>query len=311
VVALQRQSRSFNDVDTAHRWFGDYFPERRFGTDDDGRFHVRVSMSTTGRFSFIDSTWTAPGTATGGTHELTVISGRGRGYHVTHGPTDLDPCQPLLAPVEGLSVRWEQRRTSVVALEFTAVERIARTATGNDALQLRRTGLAANSPELADHWATVLRGIRSSLDQEPDPLATPLVANATFHLLATAFLHAFPTNWLDVCDERKGGSPVVRRAVEYMHAHAGEPITITDVANTVFISTRGLHFAFTRELGQSPAQVLRRIRLDGARADLRAAGPDATVAMVARAWGFTHPQRFADAYRRAFGERPSETLRGR
>ncbi|MDR6906577.1 AraC-like DNA-binding protein [Agromyces sp. 3263] len=308
---LEHQSRSFDDVDSAHEWFAEYFPERRFGVDQDGRFGVRVSMSTSGRFSFIDSAWTAPGTATGGTHELTVISGAGRGYRLTQGPTDLDACQPLLAPADGLAVRWEERRTSVVALEFAAVERIARAATGYDALRLRRTGLVANSPELADHWVTVLRGIRSSLAREPGLLDAPLVANATFHHLATAFLHAFPTNWLESPDERRGGSAVVRRAIEYMHAHAGEPITITDVASAVFISTRGLHFAFTRELGESPAQVLRRIRLEGARSDLRAAGADATVAKVARAWGFAHHQRFADSYRRAFGERPSETLRSR
>ena len=311
MAALEQQSRSFDDLDSAHEWFAGYFPERRFGVDRNGRFRVCVRMSTATRFSFIDSAWSAPGTATGGTHELTVISGEGRGYHLTHGPTDLDPCQSLLAPVEGLSVRWEERRTSVVALEFAAVERIARVATGHDALRLRRTGLVANSPELADHWTTVLRGIRSSLEQDPGVLDEPLVASATFHHLATAFLHAFPTNWLDAPDERRGGSAVVRRAIDYMHAHAGEAITITDVASAVFISTRGLHFAFTRELGESPAQVLRRIRLDGARADLRAAGPEATVAGIARAWGFAHAQRFADAYRRAFGERPSETLRSR
>lgn len=311
MVALEHQSRSFDDLDSAHDWFAEYFPERRFGVDDAGRFHVRVRLSTAGRFSFIDSAWTAPGTATGGTEDLTVISGEGRDYHLTHGPTDLDPCQPLLAPVEGLSVRWDERRSSVVALQFAAVERIARVATGNDGLRLRRTGLVANSPETLEEWSTVLGAVRSSLDREPDLLDAPLVANATFHRLATAFLHAFPTNWLDSADAGRGGSAVVRRAVEYMHAHAGEPITITDVASAVFISTRGLHFAFTRELGESPAQVLRRIRLEGARSDLRAAGPDATVAKVARAWGFAHHQRFADSYRRAFGERPSETLRSR
>ena len=153
--------------------------------------------------------------------------------------------------------------------------------------------------------------LRRSVDQyaAPEVLDEPLLAEATFRHLATAFLHAFPTNWLEHADGRPGGSAVVRRAVDFMHAHAGEPITITDVASAVFISTRGLHSAFTRDLGESPAQVLRRIRLDGAHADLLGAGPETTVASVARRWGFAHLQRFAEAYRHVFGENPSETLR--
>lgn len=159
------------------------------------------------------------------------------------------------------------------------------------------------------YWITLLRSVRELLDASSDVLESPLIANSTFHHLATAFLHVFPTNWQDVTAERTGGSAVVRRAVEYLHAHAGDPITITDVADAAFISTRGLHFAFTKELGESPSAYLRRLRLEGARADFLAAGPDMTVAKIARRWGFAHLQRFADAYRRAYDEKPSQTLR--
>lgn len=309
MVELQRQCRSFHDVESVQRWFGDHFPARRFRGRGDAPLIGRVVMAKADRFSFIDSRWSAPGAATGGSADLTVVASEGRGYRLSHGRAEIDPSLPLLAPAEGLTAEWEERRSSVVVLELAGVERVARAATGNEALQLRRTGLAPMSPELVTYWSTLLRSVREHLDASSDLLESPLIANSTFHHLATAFLHAFPTNWLDTTDERPGGSAVVRRAVEYMHAHAGEPITITDVAGAAFISTRGLHFAFTRELGESPGQVLRRIRLDGARADLQSAGPETTVARVARRWGFAHLQRFADAYRRAYDEKPSETLR--
>jgi AraC-like DNA-binding protein len=308
MVGLQRESRSFHDLDGVQQALGGFFPALRYGSVDRASVSVRMEVATADRFSFVDAAWDVPGAAITGSSDLTVVASGGRGYRLSHGRTEIDP-RHFLAPAEELAASWETHHASIVVLDLAAVEEIARVASGDASLRLRRTGTAPLSPELAVYWATLLRGIRSTLDASPEMLDEPLLAEATFRHLATAFLHAFPTNWLEQADGRKGGSAVVRRAVDFMHAHAGEPITISDVAAAVFISTRGLHFAFTRDLGESPAQVLRRIRLDGARADLLAAGPEATVAEVARRWGFAHLQRFAEAYRRAFGENPSETLR--
>ena len=309
MVGLQRESQSFHDLDGVEQALGGFFPALRYGDVDRASVHVRMEVATADRFSFVDSAWGMPGAAITGSADLTVVASGGDGYRLSHGRNEIDPRESFLAPAEGLSATWETHHASIVVLDLVAVEGIARAASGDASLRLRRTGTAPLSPELAVYWSTLLRGIRTTLDESPEMLDEPLIAEATFRHLATAFLHAFPTNWLEHADGRHGGSAVVRRAVDFMHAHAGEPITITDVAAAVFISTRGLHFAFTRELGESPAQVLRRIRLDGVHADLLAAGPETTVAAVARRWGFAHLQRFAEAYRRAFGENPSETLR--
>ena len=309
VVGLQRESRSFNDLDGVERALGGFFPALRYGAVDRASVRVRMEVATADRFSFVDSVWGVPGAAVTGSSDLTVVASGGRGYRLSHGPNEIDPRQSFLAPAEGLAATWETHHASIVVLDLAAVEGIARAASGDPSLRLRRTGTAPLSPELAVYWSTVLRSIRSTLDVSPDVLEEPLLAEATFRHLATAFLHAFPTNWLEHADGRPAGSAVVRRAVDFMHDHAGDRITITDVAADAFISTRGLHFAFTRDLGESPAQVLRRIRLDGAHAELLAAGPETTVASAARRWGFAHLQRFAEAYRRAFGENPSETLR--
>jgi transcriptional regulator GlxA family with amidase domain len=103
---------------------------------------------------------------------------------------------------------------------------------------------------------------------------------------------------------------VIGRALDFMHAHAAEPISITDVAAAAFVSTRWLHKAFVERLGEPPVRVLRRIRLNGVRSELLTGAPTTTsVAQVARAWGFVHLSRFAEQYFREYGERPSETLR--
>ena len=56
---------------------------------------------------------------------------------------------------------------------------------------------------------------------------------------------------------------------------------------------------------------LRQVRLDRAHQDLLAADPTAgiTVAAIARRWGFSRPDRFAAAYRTAYGRPPRHTLR--
>ena len=90
---------------------------------------------------------------------------------------------------------------------------------------------------------------------------------------------------------RADPSAVVRRATEFMRAHAGQPITMQQVAESAFVSTRGLHHAFVHELGEPPGASLRRLRLEGARADLLASDGAVTVAAVARRWGFAHASR--------------------
>jgi AraC-like DNA-binding protein len=55
---------------------------------------------------------------------------------------------------------------------------------------------------------------------------------------------------------------------------------------------------------------LRRLRLQKAHAELAAHRPDElTVTAAASQWGFLHLSRFAEQYRRLFGESPSETLK--
>ncbi|MFJ3383750.1 MULTISPECIES: helix-turn-helix domain-containing protein [unclassified Curtobacterium] len=104
----------------------------------------------------------------------------------------------------------------------------------------------------------------------------------------------------------------LRRALEFVHAHANEPIGTPEIAAAAGLSPRGLQQSLRRHLDQTPGDLLRQVRLDGAHADLRRAERDeVSVAEIARAWGFGHLGRFSAAYRSRFGELPSESLRAR
>jgi len=101
----------------------------------------------------------------------------------------------------------------------------------------------------------------------------------------------------------------VRRAIEFIHQRAAQPMTVADIAAAANTSVRSLQAGFLRFKSVSPVAYLRQVRLAGARADLIAAEASTTVAQVAKLWGFANPGAFAALYRDAFGELPSATLK--
>ena len=101
----------------------------------------------------------------------------------------------------------------------------------------------------------------------------------------------------------------VRQAEELMHAQSDDPLSILEIAQTLGVSLRSLQLAFNDVYdGLSPRAALNHIRLDKARQRLMAAKGEGQVTTVALECGFFHLSRFAGAYSRAFGERPSQTL---
>lgn len=137
-----------------------------------------------------------------------------------------------------------------------------------------------------------------------------LVMAETARETAVALLRAFPHRLLAPdLSLPQGATGRVREAIEYMHAFAHTPISTTDVAEHVGLSVRGLQQAFQRQVGTAPNTMLRGIRLDRVRDELRRAAPgELTVASVAVRWGFAHLGRFSAAYAGRFGEYPSVTL---
>ena len=108
--------------------------------------------------------------------------------------------------------------------------------------------------------------------------------------------------------ERKNAR--LRAAVEFLHEHAAEPLTVSDVARAADLSVRALQESFQRTLDRTPMNYLREVRLRRVRNDLQRADPMATsVAEIAARWGFTHMGRFSGEYLRRFGEYPRHTLR--
>jgi AraC-like DNA-binding protein len=158
----------------------------------------------------------------------------------------------------------------------------------------------------------VLQLIDDASGQEAGLLAHPLATGRLEQLLLHSLLFAQPHNYtpaLSAPSPSAGARPVAR-AVELLRSRPEHPWTVTELAAAVSLSVRSLQEGFRRSLDTTPMAYLRAVRLEKVHEELAAAEPGSpTVTEVAARWGFVHLGRFAAAYRRAYGERPSETGR--
>jgi transcriptional regulator GlxA family with amidase domain len=103
---------------------------------------------------------------------------------------------------------------------------------------------------------------------------------------------------------------VVDHAESYVRNHLGTPVPVSRLCRVVGLSERGLRNAFHSERGMSPKRFMLSVRLRSAQRALSEIDhPPTTVTGVATSCGFYELGRFAAAYREAFGEAPSQTLR--
>lgn len=101
----------------------------------------------------------------------------------------------------------------------------------------------------------------------------------------------------------------IKRARDYIHAHAHEKITLQDLSAHAGCSYRTLQTLFNKTLSMSPMAYLKSVRLEGVReALLDANSKESTVSDIAGRWGFVHMGRLAKSYKAQFGILPSETL---
>lgn len=105
----------------------------------------------------------------------------------------------------------------------------------------------------------------------------------------------------------QGSSLQIRRAQDYIHANAAEPLTISAIAAEAGCSIRTLQAGFRQHFGLTPVEYLRDLRLDLARYLLLSRPAETPVSSIAYDSGFSHLGRFSQLYRARFGELPSAT----
>lgn len=96
--------------------------------------------------------------------------------------------------------------------------------------------------------------------------------------------------------------PAVVRALRYIRTHAHHGIVVEDILREVPISRRSLEIQFRSYLGRSPAEEIRRVRLERGKELL--GRRELSITEIALACGFSNATRFGVAFRKSFGTTP-------
>ncbi len=155
---------------------------------------------------------------------------------------------------------------------------------------------------------TACSGLRGNGALSQSPLALASLGDAVTHLLLEAVPHRYS-------DQIASPAPLpaprhVKWAIDFMHAHISEPISMSDIATAAKVSVRTLQQGFRQFRMTTPMAYLHELRLTAAHQELMNADEVQSVSDIGLKWGFTHLGRFAADYRKRFGLLPSQTLRG-
>lgn len=150
-------------------------------------------------------------------------------------------------------------------------------------------------------------GLEGSAPLLQSPIAMKRMKEAMIALMLEGIPHRYS-------EELRGpvaaASPYyVKRAIEFMWAHASRPLSAAEIAAECGVSVRALNSGFRGFKAVSMMAYLREIRLSAVRQELRNPGTTASIAAIAQKWGFTHFGRFSSEYEKRFGELPSHTRR--
>jgi AraC-like DNA-binding protein len=147
-------------------------------------------------------------------------------------------------------------------------------------------------------------------ETRPKILAHPEVARAVEQDLIHALVTCLSARARDDGAARRHHTRIMVRFEEVLAEHPNRPLPMPELCTLIGVTERTLRSCSTEFLGVSPSRYVLLRRLKRVQVALRDADPaTVSVAEIASGYGFTELGRFAVAYRNAFGESPSTTLR--
>lgn len=142
-------------------------------------------------------------------------------------------------------------------------------------------------------------------------IAYPEVARAIEQEVLHALVNCLTADDANVNLERwRRHTEIMVRFEDAIAAHGHQRLNLPEVCFAIGVPQRTLRACCTEFLGMSPTRYHLMRRLNMVRSALLHANSEtASIAEIARTHQFSQPGRFAVAYRSAFGEMPSSTLR--
>lgn len=290
---------------------GVYFPHRLTALSGTGRPELELVSTDLGGVTIGRMSWGADVAVEcdyPGAYEVNIpLSGRLE----SRGPRGTVVSEPGAATVfhadtPTMITRWDAT-CSVLGIKFDR-EHLEREADRILGAPLRSRLVLPDRIDLtgaAHEWHGLVTALNDQLSGSNTVLTNPLVSTQLAGAVTTAFVLAVAPADGPAPALRPG---MVRRVLEALREDPARAWTAADMAEIAGTSVRRLQEAFVEYVGSSPSACLRDIRLDRARDDIAAGAT--TIADVAYRWGFSHPGRFATAFRKRYGVTPGSMLRG-
>ena len=213
---------------------------------------------------------------------------------------------------ESLSMVWHDASPHLlVYISRTTAEVRLRELLGHELIAPLRfdLGMDMTTPE-AQSWRRLVDLAVSDADSGGLTLQT-VVRDQLEDMILTGLLMTHRHNYSEPLARhyRPAAPRAIREAVALFEAHPERTPTMTELAQAAGVSIRSLQVGFQEYMGMSPTEYLRDVRLQRVHEALIVADGRASVADIAYSWGFNHLGRFAQMYRKRFGELPSQTIR--
>lgn len=220
-------------------------------------------------------------------------------------------CASVISPSTPVSMHWAANAPQIaLRLERGEVEEHCAQHLGHrleSPLQFAPAFDMASSG--GGYFLQLLATLADALTCAEHPIHQPLVLKQFESTLINALIYGQPNNLRKPnAAQRKLSPHFVKRAEEYIQAHAHEPLAIEQLAEVAGVSVRTLFSGFREFRDTTPMAYLRDVRLEHVHQALR---QDTTLSVtdIALKWGFGHLGRFSQEYRKRYGELPSATLR--
>jgi AraC-like DNA-binding protein len=316
---LYRNEFTTHDLAEAREFLSQAYGGRLLtGSVPAGRPVLTVSHTETGAFAVGDVALPADLVFAVDPSDQVVISTVVQGTVQIERAQDIDRYRPgdvLIGNLHhtGLTARTHGLRDRNVTLPLRLLHAVAGVEPGISA-PLRFLSPHPASPAAQAQWSAVARYVDDLLTS-PGAVLSPMVITGAARLLAATALTVFPNTALAPAaprDRRDASGVTVRRATAFVDEHAGQHITVADIAAAACVTVRAVQLAFRRELDTTPTAYVRTVRLAHAHRELVDADlAQETVTAVAYRWGFSSASRFSAYYRETYGVSPKQTLEHR
>lgn len=225
--------------------------------------------------------------------------------------TDMGLIRDMRRPLSATELKFT---TLGLSIPIDKLERHCRTLVDRTASQFKldfdcKLDLRSDS---GHHLLRTLTFIASSFDDALQDMTNTKLIDQFQDFLLTNVLLSLP-NFSEDLDRQSVQVAAVphylKRARDYIHAHADTSVTIEKLVEHADCSYRTLQRVFADAYEMTPMAYLRMVRLERAHEDLKNAEKGETISDIAMRWGFPHQSRFAQIYAKHYGVLPYETLR--